>query len=367
MIFRRSLLREFSSNATYVFVVLVAILLTQFAVKLIGAASTGSLPVDGLLPLIGLRLLSQLPMLLVIAMFLSILLTLSRSWRDSEMAIWMSSGQSLVSWIRPVLTFAVPLLLVAAVLSIGLSPWAEKRTAEYRRILDARDDLSMLAPGLFQEMRRNKQVFFVETSDLIRGVIKNVFVFSDSATDPSITRAEQGFIITDDRGDRYIILENGRRVRRTGATAQTSEFEFAEFERYGVRMSSNEISDGPLEERATDTLTLIEKATPSAFAWVFYRLSIPLSGLLLAILAIPMAYVNPRVGRSGNLIMAILLLMSTLQLINIMQSQISAERISFILAMVLFHAALAFVVFIVFYRRAQGIAFRWPWQRGLAS
>ncbi len=363
MIFRRSLLREFSSNAAYVFVVLVAILITQFAVRLIGAASTGSLPVDGLLPLIGLRLLSQLSALLVISMFLAILLTLSRSWRDSEMAIWMSSGQSLKSWISPVLSFAVPLLMIAAVLSIGLSPWAEKRSAEYRRILDARDDLSMLAPGLFQEMRRNKQVFFVETSDLIRGVIKNVFVFSDSATDPSITRAEQGFIITDEQGDRYVILENGKRVRRTGATAQTSEYELAQFERYGVRMSSTEVRDGPLEDRATDTVTLIQKGTPSALGWVFFRLSLPLSGLFLALLAIPMAYVNPRLGRSGNLIMAILLMMSTLQLISLMQSQIDAEKISFIVATILFHTTLALIVLVVFYRRLQGIAFRWPWQR----
>ena len=106
MIFRRALLRELTTNAIYVFVVLVAILVTQFLIKLIGAASAGSLPTDGLIPLVGFRLISQLPPLIVIAMFVSILLTLSRGWRDSEMAIWMSSGQSLLSWVRPVLTFA---------------------------------------------------------------------------------------------------------------------------------------------------------------------------------------------------------------------------------------------------------------------
>ena len=366
MIFRRSLLREFSSNAAYIFIVLVAILITQFLVRLIGAASTGALPTEGLLPLVGLRLLTQLPPLIVISMFLAVLLTLSRSWRDSEMAIWMSSGQSLSQWIRPVLMFAVPLLLVAAVLSIALSPWAERRTAEYRRILDARDDLSALAPGLFQELRRTKQVFFIESSDLIKGVIKNVFVFSDTNDDPSIIRAEQGFVITDERGDRYVILENGKRVRRLSADTQTSEYEFAQFERYGLRMNSNEVRDGPLEERATDTLALIDKGTPSAFGWLFYRLSVPLSGLSLALLAIPLAYVNPRLGRSGNLIMAILLLMSTLQIINIMQAQVSNEAIPFVVAMVGFHGLLGALVFIVFYRRLQGITFRWPWQRSAA-
>ncbi|MGL5004792.1 MAG: LPS export ABC transporter permease LptF, partial [Casimicrobium sp.] len=297
MIFRRALLRELTVNATYVFVVLVAIVMTQFIVRLIGQASSGALPTDGLLPLVGFRLISQLPPLIVIAVFISTLLTLSRGWRDSETQIWMSAGQSLVAWIRPVLSFAIPLLLVAAALSLFLSPWAEKRTVEFRRILDARDDLAVLAPGLFQERRRDKQVFFIESTDLVRGSIKNVFVFADDANGAWVTRAREGFVKQDERGDRYVVLEDGKRVRRTGAQAEPTEYEFASFKQYGVRMNAAEIRNDPIEERATDTATLLEKGTPTAHGWVFYRVSIPLAGLFLSLLAIPLAYVNPRMGR----------------------------------------------------------------------
>ena len=110
MIFRRALLRELTTNAIFVFVVLVAIFLAQIFVKLIGAASAGSVPIDALVPLVGFRIVTLLAPLIVIATFIAVLLTLSRAWRDSEMAIWMSSGQSLMSWVRPVLTFALPLL-----------------------------------------------------------------------------------------------------------------------------------------------------------------------------------------------------------------------------------------------------------------
>jgi lipopolysaccharide export system permease protein len=369
MIFRRALLRELMTNGAYVFVVLVAILVTQFLVKLIGAASTGSLPTEGLLPLVGFRLISQLPPLIVIAMFVAILLSLSRSWRDSEMAIWMSSGQSLLSWVRPVMYFALPCLIVATVLSTALSPWAERRSAEYRKILEARDELSLLAPGLFQEMRRNRQVFYVEGVDLLNGRIKNVFVFADDATQPSITRADQGFIYTDERGDRYVVLQDGRRVKRLGTAAapgtppNLNEYEFAQFERYGVRMNATEVKDDPTEERATDTLTLLDKGTPSGMSWVFYRLSVPLAGLFLALLAIPMAYTNPRLGRSINLIIAILLLMTTLNVMNIAQTRISDGKLSFTMAMIVFHSALAALVAVVFYRRYRGTVFVWPWQR----
>ena len=41
----------------------------------------------------------------------------------------------------------------------------------------------------------------------------------------------------------------------------------------------------------------------------------------------PLAYVNPRLGRSINLIIAILLLMISLNVMNIIQAQIDQQRV----------------------------------------
>ena len=357
MIFRRALLRELTTNAIFVFVVLVAIFVAQFLVKLIGAASAGSLPTDALIPLVGFRIITLLAPLIVISAFVAILLTLSRAWRDSEMAIWMSSGQSLMAWIRPVMMFALPMLVIAMALSTMLSPWAERRSVEFRRVLEARDELSIVAPGIFQEMRKTRQVYFVEGVNLIDGRIKNVFVFADDPNGQWITRAEQGFLYTDKRGDRYVILENGHRVKHLSSTSSASEYELAAFERYGVRMNGNEVKDDPLEERLKGTLTLLTAGTPTALGHVFYRLSIPLAGLSLVLLAIPLAYVNPRLGRSINLIIAVLLLMITLNLTNVMQAKIDQQAIGLVPALLLFHSVLALIVGAVFYRRYRGVVF----------
>jgi lipopolysaccharide export system permease protein len=357
MIFRRALLRELTTNAIFVFVVLVAIFVAQILVKLIGAASAGSLPTEALMPLVGFRVITLLAPLIVVSVFVAILLTLSRSWRDSEVAIWMSSGLSLLAWIRPVMLFAAPALLVSLALSTLLSPWAERRSVEYRRVLEARDELSIVAPGIFQELRKKRQVYFVEGVNLIDGKIKNVFVFSDDPAGPSLVRAEQGFLYQDASGDRYVILENGHRVKHVSVKATANEYELASFERYGIRMTGNDVKDDPLEERAKETMTLIKEATPSGLGQVFYRLSVPIAGVTLALLAIALAYVNPRLGRSVNLIIAILLLMSTLQLMNVMQTQIDRQVIGLPMALLVFHGVLGLVVSAVFYRRYRGVVF----------
>lgn len=65
---------------------------------------------------------------------MAVLMVLMRSWQDSEMVVWFSSaGLSLLSWIRPVLRFALPMILVVGILSIALTPGPKARLNARRK------------------------------------------------------------------------------------------------------------------------------------------------------------------------------------------------------------------------------------------
>ena len=162
MIFQRSLIREFSSLALAVFATLFAITLTTQLIRLLGQAASGLLVTDGVLALLGFAALNYLPVLLSLTLFISVLMALSRCYRDSEMVIWFSSGQSLAAWIRPVLAFAAPMVIVVALLSLFLSPWAIGKADDFRRQMQNRDDTSRVTPGVFREASGADRVFFVE-------------------------------------------------------------------------------------------------------------------------------------------------------------------------------------------------------------
>ena len=149
-IFQRSLLREFGNLAVAVFATLFAITLTTQLIRLLGQAASGKLLSEAVLALLGFSALNYLPVLLSLTLFISVLMTISRSYRDSEMMIWFGAGLSLTAWVRPVLIFAAPLVLVIALLSLFLAPWANSQGEEYRRQLDSRDELSRIAPGVFR-------------------------------------------------------------------------------------------------------------------------------------------------------------------------------------------------------------------------
>ena len=138
MIFQRAIRREFTQSAAGVFIALFAILLTTQLIRLLGNAAEGSVAPEAVVALLGFSAINYIPTLLSLSSFIAILLALSRSYRDSEMVVWFSSGVSLIAWVRPVLVFILPLVVAIAALSLFVSPWALSKSAEYRGNLETR-------------------------------------------------------------------------------------------------------------------------------------------------------------------------------------------------------------------------------------
>jgi lipopolysaccharide export system permease protein len=83
-------------------------------------------------------------------------------------------------------------------------------------------------------------------------------------------------------------------------------------------------------------------------AELFWRISVPVSALVLTLIAVPLAYVNPRVGRSVNLVAAALLYMLYSNCLNIVQSLIAQGKLDFWAGLVLPHAIALLVVVVLF-------------------
>lgn len=348
MVFRRSLVRELTATAVALFLVLLGILFTNLVLRLLARAAGGTVAPEGVLALLGFNALFYFNILLSVALFLTVLLTLSRWYRDSEMIVWLTSGQSLTAWLKPILWFATPFLLAIVVLSLWLSPWAETRRLEYERQLESREELSLLTPGLFKEFRQAKLVVFIESINTLDGTIRNVFLHSVDGDKDVTTVARSGHLEEAPNGDRFIVLEDGRRYEGQPGSA---DFRTAEFKRLGRRIEPAEVRALPTSLKALPTGVLAIADGAPERAELFWRISVPISALLLVLLAIPLAYVNPRMGRSLNLFTALFMYMLYSNCLNIVQSYIAQGRVSLLVGLVSIHAIAAAIVVALFAKR----------------
>ena len=347
MIFRRSLVRELTATAVGLFLILLAILFTNLVLRLLADAAGGVVAPEGILTLLGFSALFYFNILLSVALFLTVLLTLSRWYRDSEMIVWFTSGQSLTAWLRPILLFATPFLAAIVVLSLFLSPWAERHKVEFEQQMKARQDISVVTPGLFREFPRANLVVFVESINPLDSTVRNVFLHSIEDKRDATTVAARGKLEDMPDGDRFIVLEHGRRYQGTPGTA---DYRVVEFERLGRRIEPSEVRSVPTSSKALPTEALVASDDRVGRAELFWRISVPISAVVLTLLAIPLAYVNPRMGRSFNFFAAVFLYMLYSNCLNIVQSMIAQGRLELWAGLVLPHA-IALLVVVVLFRR----------------
>lgn len=349
MIFRRALQREFAQTAAAVFIALFAILISTVLIRLLGQAAGGRVPAEAVAALIGFGALAQLPTVLTLTLFIAILVSLSRSYRDSEMVVWFASGVPLTAWITPVLLFAVPMVVVIGAGSLYLSPWAQLKSAEYRERLDSRDDTHRVAPGVFRESSGAQRVFFVEIGAGEDGRVRNVFVSEQTrAGELVVIVSSEGFLRSDDEGRRYVVLEKGRRY---DGKPGTPEYRVMEFERYEVLVEQKQVLTQQARVRALPTAVLLANPDKRSLGELVGRVGAPLVALLLALMAIPLSFVNPRAGRANNMLVALLVYLLYSNAISVFQSWVAQGKLGFALGLVLPHLVVLAALGLMFHKR----------------
>jgi lipopolysaccharide export system permease protein len=85
----------------------------------------------------------------------------------------------------------------------------------------------------------------------------------------------------------------------------------------------------------------------------------PVSALILALLAIPMSFVNPRAGRSVNLLFALLTYMVYSNLLSVSQARVAQGKLAFSTGWWLVHAVMLVVLLALFAQRLSLFRLRW--------
>ncbi|MDE2598900.1 MAG: LPS export ABC transporter permease LptF [Rhodocyclaceae bacterium] len=362
MIFRRAVQREFGQTALVVFVALFSILMTTQLIRLLGQAAGGSVAPEAVLALLGFGALSYLPVLLSLTLFVAVLMTLSRMYRDSEMVVWLSCGLSLKDWIGPVLRFGGGIILVILALSMYLAPWALAKSNEFRQRMEQRDDLSKVSPGVFRESSSGERIFFVEGVSGTKsenGQVKNVFINSIQHGRLGIMAAANGHVEQAPNGDRFVVLERGHRYE---GMPGTPEYRVMEFERYALRTETSEARGLTESPRGLSLHRLLSEPTPINRGELLWRIGIPVSAAVLALMAIPLSFVNPRAGRANNLIFAVLAFMIYSNLISLSQAWVARGKLSFELGVWVVHLAMLLLLLLLFWRRLSLFSWRRLWQ-----
>ncbi|HEY0664058.1 MAG TPA: LPS export ABC transporter permease LptF [Thiobacillaceae bacterium] len=350
MLYRRTLTREMGLTTGAVLTVLIAIALVILFIRLLGDVARGELANEAVFAFLGFSLLYFLPVLLTIALFAGVLLPLTRMWRDSEMVIWFNAGLSLTQWMRPVLTFAMPLSLLILLLTVVINPWVQTKKSEYREDLRSRAEASLISPGMFAESSAGQRVYYVESLNPLTGTVRNVFMQSRIDGQLGLVVAREGRNTRLPDGSRYLVFEDGRRYE--GIPGQL-DYRIVQFERYMMRLDPAAVSGKENNIRYVRIGKLVRDDSPLARAELLWRVGVPVSALILAVMAIPLSFVNTRARRSYGLGVALLLYFVYNNLLSLSQAWVAQGKLNPWVGMVAAHLVALGAVAALFYWRTR--------------
>lgn len=322
----RYIFREITMTWLGVTLVLLLILLTNQFARVLGDVAKGKLPKDAAFDVIGLSAAQYLTVLVPIGLFLSIMLALGRLYRDSEMPALMACRVGPSGIYRPLIWLLLPIAIAVAWLSIEGAPKAltaiDRIGAEARR----EADLASIEPGRFTMFGPEQAVVYGERVTP-QGEMEKVFMqrqVDDGRIEVVIAdRGEQ--IDSDDEDTRLLVLHNGRRYE---GVPGTTEFRVVEFSEHGIPYQLPSVSAPDPRPRAMPFSQLMASDELEHIAELQWRIGIPLSTIILAMLAVPLSHSRPRAGRYGRLGVGLLVFIIYLNMLSAAKAWIEQAAIS---------------------------------------
>ncbi len=327
MLFHSSIRKEVARSFGATLIVLATVVMTMTLIRTLGQASRGSFNPSDVMLVMGYTVLAYMPTILTMSLFIAIIASLSRMYSDSEMVIWFSSGRGLASLIKPLFRFVWPILLVIMALSMLVLPWSNQKIESLKDQFEKRGDIERIEPGQFQESAGGNRVFFVDKDATGQVFGSNVFIASKEYGKENITSARSGRIEHNAQG-KFLMLSNGQRLE---IGVDKADLKISEFEEYGIKIGtevSNIADYVPVNTRPTQELLL--KPTPANLAELSWRLGLILAAINFVVIGIAVASVNPRVGRSANMVFSLFAFVLYYNLLNLGQSWIESGRFSFV-------------------------------------
>lgn len=343
MIAQQSLLQELRGVAGLVFSSLLTIVVTTTLIRTLGRTAAGRTDPELILPLLALSSLSSLPLVLSLTAMIAGLIVLSRMWKDSEMVIWMAAGRSQTDVVRTLLRFVLPLVVLTALASVVLTPWARQQTDVLKQRITASDSSSALSTGQFRETRSGDRLIFAERPDPDLPELGLVFVLDRSrqaservliaasgsfseqtAEDPSSTGEQRptALVRNGTQTDLPPLRGAGHDTGLSVRQMLFSEYEVA----LEVRPPAAPV-DPQIRSQTADQL--LARWGPWEQGELANRLSAPMLCLLFGLLAVPLARSTPRMGRSLQMVAALLIVVIAQNLTGIAQAWVSQSRVDF--------------------------------------
>jgi lipopolysaccharide export system permease protein len=287
--------------------VLVALFASYSASGFLADAVNGLMPADIIAELIALKVVISLEVLIPVSLYIAVVLAFGKLYSDSEFTAMFALGMTPTRVMGIVAMLAGSLAVLVAILSLTIRPWAYQRSHELTKRAETLLDVDYMEAGTFYVGDHGNRVIFVEHRAGPKAPADKIFVRTMHEDHPRVMYAQHAHegaktadsdkpdvILTD--AHVYDFLAEGH----PDDTAMTVE-------ELAVPTGNRSVKLPEYAATAASTAALVVSHAPEDVAELQWRLSTPISMLLLGLLGVPLSRAKPRQSKYAKMGTAILI------------------------------------------------------------
>lgn len=343
MIITRYFTKEIYSSLFATTTLLLLIFASNQLARYLNLAATGDLSNNLIMLLMLLHIPILLSLLLPLSLFLAILISFGRLYADNEMTVFFACGVSPNKILQIILQLSFAIFLLVAILTLFVCP---KLNNYSNRILTEEESsiLQLLQPNRFQSVNKDKWIFYVDATSKDKNKLSNIFA-SDLQNNTTVS-AKGGYQKIDPiTGDNFLVLTNGYRYH--GIPGEKN-FQIIKYDEYGIRLQQENAANNEEENNEPTNVLWQKKDDHDATAELQWRISLPLSVLVLATLGAAISPIKPRQGRFAQLAPAILFYIIYAQLLFLSRAWIEKGILGPYIGMWWTHLIMILIAFIYY-------------------
>ncbi len=217
---------------------------------------------------------------------------------------WRASGISERRLLRPVIAVAVVVALLIGMHSVWVRPWAYQSSYEIRALAESNSDIDRIRAGRFYSFEENGRTIFIETIQPGSAELEKVFIRIQDGTDLQVITAERGTMEYDVGPRRHRLRLHNAHIFKSVTNGPNLS---ARITRMALWVPIRDPKPVGYKAKAKATPILSDSSQQLDRGELQWRLSTPISTLLLALLAIPLSRSRPRQGRYAKMLLAVVI------------------------------------------------------------
>lgn len=310
-ILAKYLIRNVLMLTAAVFIVLGLVIFGNQLVLVIKESLEEGIPIADLLPLVSFKMIRDVPLILSLSLFLAIILAISKSYKDSEAVVMNSLGigdKHLMVFIQPVVIVIFIFILFLTTVAV---PWSKQQRSMIMDHSENSSEFSFIKEGEFQEFKGGDIVFYASKVKNIDGEstqdMEEIFIYTLANNEPIITLAAQAQKYTDIKTKSvYLRLKDGTRYHGFPSEVNKKILNFDQYDLQIINGEKRQSNNTEIKTESKPTLDIIFSSDTREIAEWQWRISQPISVLILSIFAILLGKTSPRGGKNLGVLVGVI-------------------------------------------------------------